>query len=524
MRITEGFLRLIVVASLFLFALLACSAEDREQGYVYYRLNADPTTLDPALIVDVPGGDISAKLFNGLVRLGEDFSIMPDIAKEWSISDDGLVYRFALREGVKFSNGREVKADDFKYSFERILSPATKSPRTWIFDHVVGAKDYSEGKSVEVEGIRAIDDYTLEIRLREPFSPFLGLLTMSNAYVVPHEEVEELGADFSSNPVGSGPYVLKSWLSGRNVILEARRDYFEGPPHVRGLVYRVIPEDLTAVAEFELGNLDAIAIPISVFERYMDSPRWKDNIVSAQGLNTYYLGLNCSKPPFDNPELRRAVSHAIDRGRILATIYEGRGHLANGPVPEVLRGWSAPTPYEYDPEKAKEIVRAEDAVGMRVNFYINSEQEVVDIAEVVQSYLVEAGLDVRLEQREWSSFKEAVSRGESEMFWLSWWADYPDAENFLFPLFHSSNHGTGGNRAFYSNDEVDSLIEAGQGAVGKEQRDQFYAEAESIIVSEAPWVFFWHKTDFMVRQPRLEGQRLYPVYSMDKGLEVKLSD
>ncbi len=523
MRISAYIKRTVIIIASFIL-LLSCSAGDRLPGYVYYRLKADPTTLDPALVVDVTGGAIAAKLFNGLVRLGDDLGVVPDIASEWSVSPDGLTYRFKLRQGVRFSNGREVKATDFKYSFERVLSPATKSPRTWIFDYVLGAEEFMKGEAGEVKGIRAPDDYTVEIILKEPFSPFLGLLTMTNAYVVPEEKVLELGPDFSSNPAGTGPYVLKSWLPGREVVLEAKKDYSEGPAGVTGIIYRVMPEELTAVAEFELGNLDAIAIPASAYARYRNSSKWREYITSAEGLNTYYLGLNCSRPPFNSPELRRAMSLAIDRKKILATLYEGRGRLARGPVPDILRRWQAPESYAFDPEKAKAIIKEEGAFGRKVEFFITADPEVVDTAEVIQAYLKDAGLDVKIRQLEWSAFKQAVNGGEADMFWLSWWADYPDPENFLFPLFHSSNRGPGGNRVLYANPEVDTLIEAGQRATTEAMRDDYYRRAESIIVRDAPWVFFWHGTDFTLKQPWVRKFRMYPVYSMDKGLEVELEN
>ena len=144
------------------------------------------------------------------------------------------------------------------------------------------------------------------------------------------------------------------------------------------------------------------------------------------------------------------------------------------------------------------------------------------MAEVIQSYVEAVGFKVKIRQLEWSAFKQAVNNGEADMFWLSWWADYPDPENFLFPLFHSSNHGPGGNRVLYTNPEVDALIEAGQRATTEAIRDDYYRRAEGIIVRDAPWVFFWHRTDFTLRQPWVRKFRMYPVYSMDKGLEVEL--
>jgi ABC-type transport system substrate-binding protein len=510
------------IAIFFLLFFSSCSSRNRLEGYVYYRLNANPTTLDPALIVDVTGGTIAAKLFNGLVRTGDDLNTMPDIAERWSVSEDGLKYTFQLRRGVLFSNGREVKADDFRYSFERILDAKSKSPNTWALDKIAGAGDFMRGLSSHVSGIRVLNDYELEIRLAKPFSPFLNLLTMTAAYVLPKEEVEKWGPDFSSHPSGTGPFTLKEWMPNREVVLERRMDYFESKAKVRGIIYRVIPEDLTAVTEYDIGNIDVLTIPASEFLRYKKDPGKSGLISSVKGLNTYYLGLNCSKFPFNNRELRRAMQYAIDSRKILNTIYEKRGREACGPLPDVIRKWSMACQYAYDPQKAREIIRREGASGVTVNFYMTSDQEVVDMAEVIQSYLESAGLHVRIKQLEWSAYKEAVNKGEADMFYLSWWADYPDPENFLFPLFHSSNHGAAGNRTRYTNHEVDRLIEKGQSATDRNRRDEFYRKAEQIIVEDSPWVFLWHRTDSVIRQPWVKNYKIYPIYSMDKGTDISL--
>jgi oligopeptide transport system substrate-binding protein len=498
----------------------ACSSQNRLDGYVYYRLNANPTTLDPALIVDVTGGSISAKLFNGLVRIGEGLSVQPDIAKDWSISANGLIYTFKLKKGICFSNNREVKANDFKYSFKRVLDPADKSPNTWVFEKISGAEDFMKRRAGDVDGIKVIDDYTIQFRLKKPFSPFLKLFAMTAAYVVPKEEVERWGPDFSAHPVGTGPFVLKEWRPNREIILEKREDYFSAPAKVKGIIYRIIPEDLTAVTEFELGNIDILTIPASEYTRYKKDPLRKDFISSIKGLNTYYIGLNCSRPPFDNRQVRRAMNFAIDREEILKTVYEGRGRLADGPLPDVLRKWHITTRYDYNPRKAREIIRKEGFEGRNIHFYITADQEIIDMAEVLQSYIRAAGLNVEIRQLEWSAYKEAVNRGEADMFYLSWWADYPDPENFLFPLFHSSNHGPAGNRTIYTNRTVDSLIEKGQQTMDEKKRDSFYRQAEEMIVADAPWVFLWHKTDFTIRQPWIKNFKIYPIYSMDKGTDI----
>ncbi|TAN43134.1 MAG: ABC transporter substrate-binding protein [Nitrospirae bacterium] len=498
----------------------ACTSKNRLEGYLYQRLNADPTTLDPAFIVDVTGGSIAAKLFNGLVRLDPDLNIVPDIAGKWDIRDSGKVYTFYLNRGVRFFNGREVTAEDFRFSFRRILHPLTRSPNTWVFDSILGAEEFMKGQTADVRGIEVLDAYTLRITLRRSFAPFMNLLTMTAAYVVPGEEIERKGPEFSFRPVGTGPFILKSWEHNTELALKANEGYFAGPPKIRGIIYRVIPEDLTAVTEFELGNLDVIAVPAYEFARYSRSQEWQGLISSGRGLNTYYLGFNCSRPPFDDAALRRAVAGAIDREKILATFYEKRGRIARGPVPDLLRQWDAPALHPYDPAKSMAVIDGSGIKSRVVTFYVNADQEVIDLAEIIQSYLKTAGITVAIKQLEWSAFKSAINKGEADMFWLSWWADYPDPENFLFPLFHSSNHGPSGNRARYTNREVDRLIEAGQRTPDRSLRNQYYMKAERIIAEESPWVFFWHKTDFIVKQQQVKDHRIYPIYTIDKGTGV----
>lgn len=503
--------------------LLSCTAQNRLPGHVYYRLKTNPTTLDPALISDVTGGSLAAKLYNGLVRLDKGLRVVPDLAESFSASPDGLSYTFRLRRGVLFSNGRELVARDVKYTFERVLDPVTRSPTTWVLDRIDGARKFMKKPTPSgVSGITVLDAYTVRITLKEPFSPFLSLLTMPTAYIVPGEEVEKWGADFSSHPSGTGPFRLKQWLQNRELVLTRRDGYFGGPAKVQGMVYRIIPESLTTVTEFELGNLDVITIPSSVYARFRDDKKWAGLISSTEGLNTYYLGMNSSRAPLENPQLRRAIAHAIDTEKILRTLHEGRGRLAKGPVPDLLRTWELENPLVYDPARARALVSEGGFGRVELDFLITADEEVVDTAEVIQSYLVGAGLKVRIKQLEWSAFKEAVNRGEADLFWLSWWADYPDPENFLFPLFHSANLGPGGNRARYVNPEVDRLIEEGQGAATREGRDRAYARAESIVVADAPWVFFWHRNDYALRQPWVKGYDTYPIYSMDKGTDIEL--
>ncbi|MBI5190556.1 MAG: ABC transporter substrate-binding protein [Nitrospirae bacterium] len=512
-------------AIILLLFLLGCSTQARQPEYLYLRLSSDPTTLDPAFIVDTAGGAIAAKLYNGLVGFDRDAKVVPDAAESYELSKDGKTYIFHIRPGIKFTNGRELTAQDFKYSFERVLSPVTSSPRTWLFDRVAGAREFMDGKADGVSGIRALDARTLVIELAAPFGPFLGLLAMPGAYVIPREAVEAEGEGFSDRPVGTGPYTLASWEHGSRITLSANPGYLGEKPRLAGIIYRVIPEDLTAVAEFERGNLDAIGIPAPEFARYVKDPKWKGNVLSQVGMNTYYLGMNCARPPFDDPRLRQAVSYAIDKKRILATVYEGRAVAAIGPVPPVLLTMPpcCLDSYPYDPAEAKRLLsEAGHPDGLKMTIYIGAEQETLDMVEVVQQYLGDAGIEVSIVQLEWSAFKQAVNDGDADAFWLSWQADYPDPENFLYPVFHSGNAGSAGNRARFSDAEFDRLITEAQSEPDPAKRDVLYRSAQTRAVQMAPWVFFWHKKDYVVHQPWVTGYRLYPISNADKGLGVAL--
>lgn len=525
-------------ALLWLFlAILICtpnagcrkSDDWRLRNNLYLRLNSNPTTLDPALITDVQGGGIAAKLFNGLVRFNENLDIVPDIALSWKLSEDQRTYTFRIRRDVPFSNNRRVTAQDVKYSFERVLTPGTKAPLTWVLDKIEGASDFTAGKATSVSGIKIVNGHTITIKLTKPFGPFLSLLAMTTAYIVPREEVERLGPDFGTHPIGTGPYVLTEWKHGRHLLLTAREDYYEGKPKLNGISYRVIPEDLTAVMEFETGRLDVLPIPSSEYQRYTTDPAWRDHVYGRTGLNTYYLGFNCTRPPFNDPRIRKAVNLAIDRRQILNTLLEKRGVPASGPVPpglwknKVLSRALREQGYGYEPKKAKELIREAGAEGTTIKIYITSEPEVLDIVEVIQSYLAAVGLKAEIVQLDWSALKQAVNEGEPDAFWLSWWADYPDPENFLYPLFHSASVGSGGNRTRCIDPEVDRLIELAQGTMDERQRYRLYRQAEERIVQLAPWVFMWHKADYFVVQPWVKDFKIYPIYSIDKRVDVRVT-
>ncbi|UCD56424.1 MAG: hypothetical protein JSV16_11380, partial [Candidatus Hydrogenedentota bacterium] len=504
---------------------LSCGRVQRDYLTLEMCLVQDPTSLDPAMIVDVSGGSVAAKLFNGLVRFDEGMNVVPDVASDWKVSGDGRMYTFTLRRDVFFHNGRRLTAQDVKYSFERVLSPRSGSRRKWLFTPILGAREFMGGRAEEVKGITIVDDRTLRITLERPLSVFLGFLAMPNASIVPHEEVERWGKDFSDHATGTGPFVLEEWKHDEFLRLARNDTYFDGRACVEKINYRVLPEDFTRTAEFEAGNLDIVEVPPAEFTRFSTDPFWRKHMKSRVGLNTYYLGFNCRKAPMNNPVFRRAVSVAIDRQKIVNVTLQGRARLAVGPIPPELPGHSTDLPgYGYQPERAREILVSLGEEARRpLKLYQSADRRTLEITESIQYYLRKAGLEVHIVQLEWTAFKQALNEGRGDLFLLSWYADYPDAENFLFPVFHSSNWGAPGNRAFYRNPAFDSIVERAQRELDSRRRLSLYREAEAMVVSDAPWVFLWHRTDYFLAQPWVTGFEPMAIYNADKGTGIAIA-
>ncbi len=486
-------------------------------------IRENPSTLDPALIADVPSGRLVPKLFNGLVRYGDSLEVLPDIARSWTVSPDGTTYTFFLRSGVVFSSGRPVTADDFKYSFERVLSPAVRSPRLWVFEAVRGARAFSLGGAPDVAGIRARDAATLVIELERPFTPFLSMLGMPTACVVDREQVEKTGRGFGQQPVGTGPYRLESWDADNQIVLVRNDRYFGPKPKTQRLVYRVFTEEFSMRTEFEAGNLDIIPLSRTLLAEYRASPRYGKHIAQTQGANTYYVGFNCRRAPFDQPALRQALNRCIERDKIVQTILGGTAVPARGPVPPLLTRYAAEMPvWTYDPSGARAAIqKLSDPPGDKeYSFYIRSSEESLSIAQVLQYYFRQAGVRVHIVACEWSAFKKACDEGVPDLFLMSWWADYPVPENFLYPTFFSGNAGPAGNRAQFSDPMYDEIILQAQRTADADMLQSLYKRAELYLIDRCPWIFLWHRSDYAAVQPDIRGFRLNPLHGMDSGVDM----
>jgi ABC-type transport system substrate-binding protein len=500
------------------------TVRDGDYGGVFRGvLTGDPQTLDPAYITDVRDGALAALLYNGLVRYGADnLELVSDLA-DWEVTKDGKTYTFKIKPGAKFSNGREVTAEDFAYSFKRIINPATRSPRSWVLGGIAGANEYAAGLSDTVAGIKVPSRHTLEITLEKPYASFLSQLAMPAAYVVPKEEVERSG-DFGRNPVGTGPFILSDWQEGEYLSFAANPDYFAERPYLDGIDYSIIYDSRSYTAQFARGELDAIPLDTAEGAADPDNNAVLGEISERPDLSIFYLALNCRKAPFNDIRVRQAVNYAINRPRLLSLFGSESGILAKGPIPRTVAGYNANLAgYEYNPAKAKSLLaEAGIAAGTKIRLWQSKSGSILRLTRAVQEDLRAVGLQVEIVQGKWSDMGQDLENKSADAAYLSWWADYPDAENFLFPVFHSANAGAKGNRAGYKNSAVDAAIDAARITTSEPERLVQYAELEKTIVEEAPWVFLWHSKSRYLLQPWVRDYHLHSLYNGNKMTDVWL--
>lgn len=504
-----------VLALVMVFSLSAFAAEKPQYGGIlHFYGTADWDTLDPAHASGLAAGAMTVKIFDGLVRF--DYysnDVVPCLATSWTVSKDNLVWTFKLRKGVKFHNGRTFTANDVKYSFDRLFDPKVASPGTWAFDMIVGAQAALEGKAKGLSGVKVIDDYTISFTLQYPFGLFLKHLTLPHGLIVPKEVVEKYAEKFSDHVVGTGPFKLVKWDHDNKLVLEANKDYFEGRPYVDGVEYRVIPESLTAMAEFEAGNLDIVDIAAAEWEKWNNDKKWKDLIVKTTDLNIFYLALNQKFKPLNNVKVRKAIAMAIDVPAIVKTIRYNKDIVATGPLPPNLDGYVKIPAVNYNLQKAKQLLaEAGYPNGFEIDIYARSNRaESIQLATAVQGYLKMIGIKVNIIKNDWSILYQSIKKGNIPMYILSWYADYADPYNFLEPLLYSKS-----NKINMKDPVIDKLIDEMKRTSNPKVRYEISKKINQRVSETQPYVWLYHTVTGNIKQPWIKGEIFHPMYDADK--------
>ena len=474
--------------------------EDRPpQGGTLVRLFADPPTLDPHLAGDVTSSVIINEVFGGLVTLSLDYQPVLDLAESCSISDDGMLYTFVLRENARFHDGRPVTAHDVKWSIERAANPNTLSARVQDYlGDIVGVVDKLEGNVDEVSGVRVIDDRTIEFEIDAPKSYFLAKLTYPTAFVVDREQVEN-NEDWLDQPNGTGPFQLNTYEVGELIVLERNENYHLGPAHIEGI--QMILSGGSAMIMYENDEIHLTGVGLDDLPRLLEpsDPLNSQLHRSAQDFDVFYIGLNVEQEPFDDPKVRQALNYAIDLQSIADNVLDGRVSPARGVIPPGFPSYTTSLrSYEFNPDLARELLQTSTYASRlasgdfpRVTLTISGSfgAAIPTYLEVIlEQWRQELGIEVDIQQTEWATFLQDVEQEKYQMFSLGWIADYPDPENFLDLLFHSDS---GANHTKYGNPEVDRLLEEARVERDRDRRFQQYNQIEQIILDDAPWVWTW---------------------------------
>lgn len=489
---------------------------DRVQGELRL-VGEDPITLDPACASDAGSAEYIVEIFSGLVSFDKELNIIPDIAADWDVSPDGLTYTFNLRTNVLFhDNSRRVTAGDFKFSMERALSPDTQSTVGDVYlDDIVGAREFSNGQADEVTGIKVINPDTLELDISEPSEVFLQKLTYPTAYVVDQQEVGDstcFEGTWTQNPNGTGPFKLDNWDLGQSITLVPNAGFYLDPkPSLEKVTY--ILSGGSSFTMYENGEVDFTGVGINNIESVRDpSNELNAEYHTGPSLNVYYIGFNVNEPPFDDPDVRRALNMAIDKEFLANEFLLELVDPAIGILPPGIPGYNDSLEgIPFDADAARELL---DSTGLADELngksILTSGQGAApsDILQAITAMWAEnLGVDIQIEQEDFGLFLSDLDAGSFEMYSLGWIADYPDPQNFLDIKFHSDSSN---NESGYSNPEVDGLLDEARTDPDEAHRLELYQQAEEIIVDDAPWVPLYHgKTSYLVK-PYVHGYESPP--------------
>lgn len=463
--------------------------ETDQPGVLIYASGADATTLDPADAEDGESAKVLVNVFDTLVTYPLDSAdLVPGLATEWSESPDRLAWTFKLREGVKFHDGTPFNADAVVFSMNRLIDPTNP--------HRYGAKlPYGSDFQV-IESVTAQGPYAVVFKLKRPSGVLLRNLAMFVAGIVSPTAVQADKENCKIHPVGTGPFQFDSWLPGEKLSIVANPDHWQGPPGVRQVIFKPIAEPAARLRQLKTGEIDmADGLSIPVREQIKADPGLK--LLTSGGMNIGYLGMNTSRPPFDNPLVRKAVAHAIDKAAILASAYDNAGNVATTPIPRNLWGFDPDVPdYPYDPGKAKELL-AEAGVkpGTKIQFWAmrNSRPYMPapeKIAAMVQQQLRDIGLEPEILSPPWSQYLDQVGNGEHQMCLMGWSTDNADPNNFLYNLL-DKDHAVppnANNNCFYKSDPLHEILIAAQEESDQAKRADLYRQAQRIIHEDCPMV------------------------------------
>lgn len=485
--------------------LVACGGEKKGGGggsaakdTLVIEFKTSPTNLDPRVGNDNASGRVGDMVHAGLVNVSPENDYVPDLAEKWETPDDRTII-FHLRPNAKFQNGQPVRAADVKWTYESLMDPSFTSSK--------------KSGYASVDHIEAPDDHTVIFKLKEPDG---GIFANLNLGILPTGANTDV---YKTKPIGAGPYRVVDYRVDDRIELEAFDGYFGGPPNIKHVVIRIIPDLTTAVLELRRGtvNLEMNIIPFENVAEFEKNPDF--NVMKKTGSVYQYLAFNLHDPILAKREVRQAIAHAIDRERINRDVMRGyavstdtmlsQGHWA--------RAENLPA-YPYDPRRAKQLLdqagyRDPDGDGPRPRFKLvfktSTDAEANTRAEVMQQMLKQVGIDVEIQSSELGKFLEDIGKGNFQMYSLS--RNGVSDPDFYYVIFYSKNMPPEGqNRGYYSNPRVDQLLLEGRSTFDREKRKKAYVEIQKILQEDLPYLSLYHQANVAIMRKNVDGFVIYP--------------
>ncbi|TVZ55119.1 peptide/nickel transport system substrate-binding protein [Lutibacter sp. Hel_I_33_5] len=511
----------------FILLLFSCTQEQSkfDDTQVFrYNEHKNINTLDPAFSKDLRTIWATTQLFNGLVQLNDSLEVEPDIAKSWTISDDGIHYDFNLRKDIQFhkhilfgkDSTRNVVAKDFEYSFNRLIDPKVASTGKWVLEFV--------------DRFKAKNDSTFSITLKKPFPPFLSLLSMKYCSVVPKEAIDYFGDRFRANPIGTGPFTFKLWVENTKLVFRKNKFYHEKDdkgnqlPYVEAVAITFLPDKQSEFLQFIQGNLDFLnSIDVSYKDDLLTSKGQlqtnytdKINMISSPYLNTEYLGVytDSEEKEANAIKIRKAMNYGFDRVKMIKYLRNGIGTPAiNGFIPKGLPSFSNMKGYTYQPKKAEQLIKEyiEESGNSSPAITVSTDSQYLDLCEFVQREMQKIGLKVIVEVLPPSTLREQKAKGQLSIFRGSWVADYPDAENYLF-IYHSKNFSPKGpNYTHYSSEIFDNLYEEAVQTLDVKKRHFLYRKMDSLVMDSAPVIPLYYDVALRFTHKNVKDLGINPI-------------
>ena len=531
MKLWTSALQLCRRALVFLPIILAGCAPTEPEADIVIANGAEPESLDPAILTGQPDGRPAAAMFEGLTRLNPvDSTPQPGLAERWDISDDGLTNVFYLRTNAFWSTGDPITADDFVYSWRRVVDPATASDYSGLLFYVENGEEIATGKIKDLTklGVRALGPRTLEVKLVSPTAFFLDICAFRTLGVVPQKTIEKYGDRWiMAKPLPvSGSYLLESWRIRDKIRLRKNPLYWDAA-NIQNEIVDFLPIDnaMAALNLYETRQVDIVWDKNLVPNELMDVLTNRADCHRFDNLGTYFVRFNLTRKPFDDVRVRRALSLVIDKKRIIERILRGRERAAYSMTPPGTANYDPPQGLGYDPPLARKLLEEagyKDGMGFRqFDYFFNSGKMHEQIAiELQEMWKKELGITMYLRQTEWKVYLAQQSALEYDTTRSSWIGDYNDANTFL-DMFMSNN---GNNRTGWKNERYDQLIREANSLTDKQKRAAKLREAETLLVrDEVPIlpIFFYQSIHFW-RSNEIRGIHFnildeHPVHAIGKN-------